>query len=88
MIAENIQSSFFMDLKRDIASFYCENKNSILNIWKKEKHLNLTTVHFKIWNFNGRGSLVNHDKKVTFESDKNGSLLSEMSGDIFLKYNI
>ena len=47
--------------------------------------MNLTTAHFKIWNFNSRGSPVNDDKKMTFESDKKGSLLSEMCGEIFLK---
>ena len=38
--------------------------------------------------FNSRGSPVNDVKKITFESDKKGTLLSEMSGEIFLKYNI
>ena len=38
--------------------------------------------------FDSRGSPVNDVKKITFESDKKGTLLSEMSGEIFLKYNI
>ena len=42
--------------------------------------MNLTTVHFKILNFNSRGSPVNGDKKITFESDEKGSLLSDMCG--------
>ena len=69
--------------------FVVETRNGNLNIEKEqEKHLNLITVHFKIWSFNSEGSPVNDDKKITFESDKKCLLLSEMYGKIFLKYNI
>ena len=61
---------FLVDWKGDIVSFYCKNKNGNFHIWKREKHLKLTTVHFKIWNFNSRGSLVNGDKKITLSQIK------------------
>ena len=63
-----------------LVSIYCENKNSNLNIWKRGKRLNLTIVYFKIWNFKGRGSPIKDDKKITFESDKKGSLLRGFCG--------
>ena len=69
--------------------FVVETRNGNLNIEKEqEKHLNLITLHFKIRSFNSEGSPVDDDKKITFESDKKGSLLSKMYGKIFLKYNI
>ena len=78
MIAENIQSSFW-HIENEIL-FHFIVKIGNLKIWKRGKALNLTTVHFKIWNFHSIGSPVNDDKKITFESDKKGSLLSELRG--------
>ena len=52
-------------------------------LWKQKRQFELlTSAHFKIWNFNRRGSPVNVDKKIVFKSDKKDSLLSEMSGEI------
>ena len=91
MVPESIQSSFCWIENKISFHFIVKTKTAIWTFEKeqqqKKKHLNLITNHFKLWNFNSRGSPVNDDK-INFGSDKKSSLLSEMCGEIFLKYNI
>ena len=47
MIAEVILSSFW-EIENEISfHFIVKTKVANLNIWKREKHLKLSTVHFK-----------------------------------------
>ena len=84
---ESIQNSFWW-IGKDCFTLLWKQKTPIWAFGKEqEKHLNLITVHFKTRNFKSRGSPVTK-KDTTFESDKKGSLLSEIYGEILLKYNI